>query len=834
MRLNLFVLFVVLSIATDAPAQQPAVLAEKGRALHPVIVGKDASERVQKAARTLADYLGRMSGAKFDVTAGDGKTGIAVGLPQHFNLRTAQGLWNDQEPTQQEDYLLRSQAQGLWLIGASDLAVEHAVWDTLYRLGHRQFFPGPTWEVVPKLDKLALAVDSHEHPAYHMRRIWYGYGAAKWSAAHYQDWCAKNRALAGIAIQSGHAYGGIENRNKAEFAKHPEYKGLVNGERKGNQFCISNPGLRELVVNDTLAQLAKNPAQQCISVEPNDGGGWCECALCKKMGSVTDRAVTLANQVAAAVDQKFPGKFVGMYAYSQHSPPPNIDVHPRVVINVATAFITGGFTVDQLMEGWQKKKATIGVREYYSVHTWDRDLPGRARGGDLAYLAKTIPHFHALGARFLSAESSDNWGPNGLGYYLAARMLWDVREAKKMDDLRTDFLERAFGPARKPMDEFYRLIDKSSKPLLTDDLLGRMYRKLQEAWQLTDDPAIRARLHDLILYTRYVEHWLDFAAASGPEHQQAFEAMVKHGYRMRKTLMIHVLGLGRDVKARDKSLVMPKEASPYIAAPKNPWMSDEPFTAAELEKLVADGIARRKLFDFQPVAFSTNLVPAPKLAAFAGKVPVKKGEPLGITARGLRTYFTWLEDKGGTVQLKAKAGLIYGNRGPAQVELFPLAEPEGKAVAEAAVAPDKEEKDIALKTSFGGLHRLEISDKAAGTYVNWPADVAMTIPSSPEVPASFTGRWTLFFYVPRGTKMIGGYASGPGVLIDGAGKTVHKFADRPGYFSIPVASGQDGTVWRFGNTAGQRLLMTVPPYLARSPRELLLPAEVVERDGLGK
>ncbi len=29
----------------------------------------------------------------------------------------------------------------------------------------------------------------------------------------------------------------------------------------------------------------------------------------------------------------------------------------------------------------------------------------------------------------MSAESSDNWGPNGLGYYPAARMLWDVDEA---------------------------------------------------------------------------------------------------------------------------------------------------------------------------------------------------------------------------------------------------------------------------------------------------------------------------------------------------------------------------------------------------------------------
>ena len=40
------------------------------------------------------------------------------------------------------------------------------------------------------------------------------------------------------------------------------------------------------------------------------------------VGSVSDRALTLANEVAAAVHAKYPGRLVGMYAYSEHSPPP--------------------------------------------------------------------------------------------------------------------------------------------------------------------------------------------------------------------------------------------------------------------------------------------------------------------------------------------------------------------------------------------------------------------------------------------------------------------------------------------------------------------------------
>jgi hypothetical protein len=88
----------------------------------------------------------------------------------------------------------------------------------------------------------------------------------------------------------------------------------------------------------------------------------------------------------------------------------------------------------------------------------------------------------------------------------------------------------------------------------------------------------------------------------------------------------------------------------------------------------------------------------------------------------------------------------------------------------------------------------------------------------------------VYFYVPRGTRVIGGFSDGPGELHNPDGKSVHTFSDAPGYFSIPVPAGQDAKLWRFNHGNGRRLLMTVPPYLTRSAKELLLPREVVERD----
>lgn len=811
-------------VALLAPA--PCPLAKAGKALPRVVVAAKASARTRAAAKALADHLGRITGGTFHVVEGDGGAGLAVGHAADFPALKLSGKFNPNDVSRREEYLLRTHAAGAWLVGATDLAVEHAVWDFLHRVGYRQYFPGKNWEVVPSRPDLALAVDTFERPAYHARRIWYGYGPANYAAAPYAAWCARNRATSGIVLHTGHAYDGIISRNRKAFAEHPEYLGLVRGERKSTKFCISNPGLRKLVAADALAQFARGPGLDSVSADPSDGLGWCECAECQKLGGVSDRALTLANEVAEAVHAKYPGRLIGMYAYSEHSPPPSIKAHPNVVVSVATGFIRGGYTVDQLIDGWSKKVKALGIREYYSVNPWDRDLPGAARGGRLEYLKKTIPHFHARGARFLSAESSDNWGPNGLGYFVAARLMWDVKEADKVDALVEEFLENCFGKAKAPMAKFYAMLTGDRAPLLCDDTVGRMYRLLDEARRKAPDRAVLARLDDLTGYARYVELWLDYSSAKGPARQAAFEALIRHAWKIRASMMVHTKGLYRDLPRRDKGVKVPAGAQWNAPEKTNPWKAGPELTRADYEKFIRAGIANRKLLDFTPVRYSHDFVPATPL-----KLPDAKTGSMGLYSRGQRTYFTWVAKPPGEARLKVKGGIIYGSRGPARIELFPLQEPEGKPVARAEAAPDKVERAVSLRTTFGGLHRVEVTDSAAGTGVTWAEGLPMTVVSSPDAPAALYGRWSLYFYVPRGTKVIGGFASGPGRLLGPDGKKAHEFDAKPGYFSVKVPAGQDGKLWLFANTSGKRLLMTVPPCLARSPKELLLPAEVVKADG---
>ncbi len=214
-------------------------LASGGKAQLPITVSEQANEATKSAAARLADYLARISGAKFEVASGDGTVGIALGRAADFPKLQLKVPWDENDVTRREDYLLRSHERGLHLLGATSQAVEHAMWDLLHRLGYRQFFPGKHWEVVPKTADLRIEVDAHEHPSWLARRIWYGFGAADYATQPYADWCAKNRAVAGIALRSGHAYDGILHRNQAAFAAHPEYLGLVRA--RGNRASFASP-----------------------------------------------------------------------------------------------------------------------------------------------------------------------------------------------------------------------------------------------------------------------------------------------------------------------------------------------------------------------------------------------------------------------------------------------------------------------------------------------------------------------------------------------------------------------------------------------------------------
>lgn len=858
--LFLFLAVALLMAERCSFAATECKIAAGGQALQAVVLPAEASPKLKTLAATLADYLGRMGGAKFEVKEGDGKSGIVLGLASQFPvLNTGVSFDAENDATQREDYLLRSHANGIYLLGATDLAVQDAVWDLLFRLGYRRFFPGPKWEIVPHVASLSVAVDTREHPDYLQRRLWYGFGTWRDMSADKEAWDAANRMGGGLEVGGGHSYESIIKAYKDEFTAHPEY--LTNP--KSAKLCISNPAVRKIAIDYAIAAFEKDPTRDSVSMDPSDGGGWeCTTGACgddKTYGSITDRVVTLANEVAEAVNKKFKNKYITIYAYYLHAPPPTIKVHPNVVVNIATAYIQGGFTFEQLMDGWRKQSAKlIGVRDYYSVWDGHMDRPAGPGASNIDLMKTKGPKYYALGARMVSAESTESWGAAGLGYYIVSRTLWDSKADPNA--IEADFYTRAFGPAEKPMREFYQLINRANQPLFTRNLIGSMYRKLDEARKLTDDPGIRGRLDDLVLWTRYCEMLWDWNV-DAPNRKAMAEQILRYAYRWRRSAMIHTYVLFRHSYKLDKNV--PAETKFMVPEGKNPWKSNEPIPAEDIENYVKQGIVNNPVIDFKEVQYSHNLVPATKLGL--------KSEVLGgfSYTRMEQNFYVWIDDASKPLRLEFTGGQIAtsatttfslhppaadkdvisededdddnnaaagdddkGGDGPAPPPPDPAPD-KSKALADAVAvvdAPnDRTMHVVELKAPAPGLYRLRILDRGRGAGIVWAVGQRLAVESSKKVQTLLRGRNTMYFYVPKGTKVIGGYALRAPTFVDGDGKIVKQLPVEPGFFNIPVPPGQDGKLWRIDRTS-ITLLMTVPPYLARSADELLLPKEVVDAD----
>ena len=587
MRKVLFISILLLACALCMPALagETCRLASDGKALVPIVVSAKANASVRHTAEELRDMLKRITGAAFTIQTGDGSTGLAVGMVGDFptlaaDKRESVAMHKDggdltMRVTLMQSYVLQSHAKGLQVIGASELAVEYGMWDLLYRLGYRQFFPGDIWEVVPHATYLELSVDTLEIPDYYDRRICC-MGQTQW-----WDWFMKNRlTLHGFwgsrkpylpdmpvkwkknFVENSHAYSYIVRDYADVFKAHPEWMALSNGERGKSTFlCISQPGLRDFIANYAVSYLEKNPDEWSISLEPTDGNGWCECDQCKAMGKISNRPVLLANTAAEAIDKRFPNevKLVGMYGYGMHWQPPDLKVNDRVVVTVTTSTLCSGEgnnpPMDERLTGWAKQAKHVGVYDYWALFAWGGWTPGHSPAGNPKYLADVIPHYHDLGARVWLSEADDCWGACGLGYYLSTRLFWDVKDGKRAKAIVDDFLDRAFGPAKEPMRAYFKAIDGShgSSPGNPNAIRGRvtqMYPALLRARALARDPAMRKRVDQFLLYTRFMElfyqyyyaqerHDLHLQGVTDNDVREVVKTFMRFAYQIRNTDMVN-------------------------------------------------------------------------------------------------------------------------------------------------------------------------------------------------------------------------------------------------------------------------------------------------------
>jgi hypothetical protein len=822
----------ILLPGIQAQESQLLLLASNRVAALPIVVSEHASKETRKVAKELAAFLERITGAPFEIKTGDASSGIILGTIQEFPIRELSKPLEIRDRFHgREAFAIRTEPARLLLIGATDLGVSHAAYRFLELIGCRWFFPAQSWEVIPSIARLAVNVNESDRPALLSRRIWYGWGhfsdpvLGSKTYHDYLDWSRCNRMSASLLIKAHHVWEDVIGQNRDAFKANPEWLALVGGERKEPQFCVSHPAVRELCIDYARNYFKRHPEQDMVSMEPSDGAGQCECDKCAALGSISDRVFGLANTVARAVAREFPGKMVGVLAYHLHSEPPAFDLEPNVYVQLTAGFTTGRYTFEELMDLWPKRCKNLGFYDYFSVWSWDQDrLPG-GRAGNLAYIRKQIPRYVERNATSMDAESGNNWGPHGLGYYIANKLMWNPKA--DVAALLDDFYEKAFGPAAEPMRRYYERLDAGNQPLVSRHLLALAFRDVEEASRrAADREDVLARLDDIKGYLRY-EHlrWqLDQPGLSSGEKKALTLEALTHVYRTRYSYMNHWQAMRQvwTVQAAKEFNEpswneMQNEATP-------PWSGSSPYTRGEILNFFNEGLAYFQPRTVTEVTFTNELLPV--------RFPDSKPAATAHGFQGAARYT--VHSQGKPIQLEVVTGTIAWARNKAAAR-YQLLTPEGTMIAEGRLRLDGEKHPIELPAPSPGLYFFEFDDSMAGWRISAPEGLPISLCLRREEGFRHAGHMPrMFFYVPKGTRQIEYFwKGGPHVVHGPDGSTVREVRSTGEFIEIPVPEGMDGKVWSFTKLAlGHLWFFNVPNLLASSPDLLLLPRELLERDRL--
>ena len=521
-----------------------AVIAGRGRARY-------------DAAKTLADYLEKITGARPEVkTVAEGETpsadapAIAVG-----KLAFELGLPAPPETVSGDGYRILKKGNRLLIAGETGKSSFYAASHFLETLGCRWFFGGiKLGTVVPKRKTIAVDdLDVAEEPDFISRSIW----GPNW---HHGPWHVHNR-LGGLRMSTGHSWGWLPPKKYGK--EHPEYYSLRGGERRpGNWLCTSNPDVQRIAA-EALAASVAGKGLTSVSVSPPDGTGFCYCDKCcalddptyKEPSSgrtvMTDRYMHFFNALGREVLKANPDAILNFYAYSDYSrapklvktAPDNLCVWMAPIRfcrlhSLSSPLCEPRQRLRQELDNWQQVVSKLGWREYnYNL------AECIAPFSKISIWKDDIPYLHKIGCLGLNIECLYFWHLYGPHTYLIARLAWDADA--DVQAIMDDFYGKFCGKAAPHVKAYWERIDAVYRDtnahvgsfyalhvIWTPELIEASQADLTAAAKAADSDIARKRVEMFQLGLDNIKYYLSLRDATNRcdfvKAKQVYDEWIKH------------------------------------------------------------------------------------------------------------------------------------------------------------------------------------------------------------------------------------------------------------------------------------------------------------------
>jgi hypothetical protein len=456
-----------------------------------------------------------------------------------------------------QGYEINVREDGITLSAPTALGVVNAVMHLLDGWGCRWIMPGEFGEVIPSRETLSLPLGTKRYRVGSDSRM--NFSMLKDSGENeIQAWMRRNRMAAERWITGQHYYSYAIPPEKY-FKDHPEYYALIGGKRTPTQLCTSNPDVIALMIEKAKAWLKERPEADSFPLDPNDNSDFCQCTNCLAQDPpgttpdgqplLTDRVIAFANEVARGIRGEYPGKLVGLYAYSNHTLPP-VRVRPESNLwigvcrfNYCLLHLTPGSRCASprefyaLIKAWKALVPRLYLYEYFPIY-WTGNLPCP----NYMDFAASVKQTRELGVLGSHEDSSFSFSNNTfINDYMATRS--KVNPDLDPEEILADLCDGFFGPARKPMRAYYQTMAKATAyrhpgrayivgslrkydEMFDPKVVTRARAALAQALALTPEGTIERRRVEMVdVGHRYLESYLEgIANAKSGKYEESVAA----------------------------------------------------------------------------------------------------------------------------------------------------------------------------------------------------------------------------------------------------------------------------------------------------------------------
>ncbi len=393
------------------------------------------------------------------------------------------------------------------------------VYDVLDReLGVRWLWPGELGTYVPERDSLYVEPGERTvEPRFRWRRLRHGIrnndpriGFTEEALEDYREaqgaFLRRHRMNTHDRPPFGHRFGGWWEEYGDEHSEwFKEWDGERGPRHAGRErrvsMCVSNPELRDKVIELWQAELDESSETPFLRLGEADGRGWCHCQDCiawdapqpskeelKAMShyiarnyfplNVSDRYARFWRVMHERAAETAPDVRTTAYIYTNYFVAPSEPI--TFSSNVHLDFVAwGGFWFPRLVEeqewvrkqwlGWRETGASLSYRPNYFL---DGYVMPHVFSRQFADIFQFIERHDAVGTDFDSLKGQ--WAVQGPLLYLAARI--HTRPRASVDELLNEYYQ-AFGPAAEAVRAYFEYWEAHT----TRQGVSRTF----PAWQMT-------------------------------------------------------------------------------------------------------------------------------------------------------------------------------------------------------------------------------------------------------------------------------------------------------------------------------------------------------------